>query len=208
MRVFVPPPVETRVSRRCPQCGGVAAVHGRIVRAIHDWDTTFVECLRLRCCGATFLAAPRGLTPRARYSDRVVGLVRTLAALGVPLRECARLLTRARVPATVQALRRWCADGPAPLAHAEREPIPKVAVIAIDRPAAGRAVPASAPPQPGIALPLGERAWLTIEGCDAAAVLALLEREMPPPSRNPEAGCRMVVLPRGPGRVHGSTVGP
>lgn len=193
MTVFVPPPVETRVKRRCPQCGGIAAVHGRIVRAIHDWETTFVECLRLRCCGTTFLAAPRGLTPRARYSDRVVGLVRALTALGLPLRECARVLRAARVPATVQAIRRWCED----VTTAAPAGGVRAAVVAV-APGVATAPPAGSS---GVALPLGARVWLTLETAEPAAVVSHLEREMPrraPVQRAAdEPRCRMVVIPRG-----------
>jgi hypothetical protein len=189
MRTFAPPAVETRVARRCPRCGGVAAVHGRIVRAIHDWETTFVECLRLRCCGQTFLAAPRGLTPRARYSDRVVGLVRALAGLGVPLRDCARVLAGARVPATVQAIRRWCAD--------------------LDVPPTARAratlLPAAAPPamEDRIDVPLGARVRLALTSGELGTVWARLEAEMPQRSTRAaeDAASRLVVMPRGSSRL-------
>lgn len=197
MRQFTPPEVETRVSRRCPRCGATASVHGRVVRAIHDWDTTFVECLRLRCCGATFLAAPLGLTPRARYSDRVVALVRALASIGVPLRESARLLAAARVPATAQAIRRWCSDLPTVRAEHRR----------------ARARITSAPAG-DIAVPLGGRAWLAIETAAPEVAWTALEREMPsrqpatvkapaPPPVKPgsgtwSGGCRLVIIPRGP----------
>ena len=207
MRIFTPPAVETRVSRRCPRCGQAAAVHGRIVRAIHDWDTTFVECLRLRCCGTTFLAAPRGLTPRARYSDRVVALTRVLAALGVPLRECARLLSAARVPATVQAIRRWCV-GVTP-----DRATPRVVATIIPVAASSAGLPMAAPAgAPGVALPLGARAWLALEGSDAERILAILEHEMPRPARpaegRPEARCHMVVIPRGPGLPYSEAMTP
>ena len=207
MRVFTPPAVETRVSRRCPSCGRAAAVHGRIVRAIHDWDTTFVECLRLRCCGTTFLAAPRGLTPRARYSDRVVALTRVLAALGVPLREGARLLAAARVPATVQAIRRWCVD------VAPDRATPRVAATVIQVAASGAGLPMAAPAgAPGVAIPLGARAWLALEG-DPERILAILEHEMPHPASRPAEGradarCHMVVIPRGPGLPYSDAMTP
>ncbi len=207
MRIFTPPAVETRVSRRCPRCGRAAAVHGRIVRAIHDWDTTFVECLRLRCCGTTFLAAPRGLTPRARYSDRVVALTRALAALGVPLRECARLLAAARVPATVQAIRRWCV-GVAP-DQATARVLATVIPVAASSAGLPMAAPAGAP---GVALPLGARAWLALEGSDPDRILAILEREMPRPPRaadgRADARCHMVVIPRGPGLPYSDAMTP
>lgn len=207
MKIFVPPAVETRVSRRCPRCGRAAAVHGRIVRAIHDWDTTFVECLRLRCCGTTFLAAPRGLTPRARYSDRVVALTRALASLGVPLRECARLLAAARVPATVQAIRRWC------VAVAIDREAPRVLATIIPVAASAAGLPMAAPAgAPGVALPLGARTWLALEGDDPARILAVLEHEMPRPPRLPdsraEARCHLVVIPRGPGMPYSEALTP
>jgi len=209
MKIFIPPAVETRVSRRCPRCGRAAAVHGRIVRAIHDWDTTFVECLRLRCCGTTFLAAPRGLTPRARYSDRVVALTRALVGLGVPLRECARLLVAARVPATVQAIRRWCA-GVTPESPSPGEPRLLATVIPVAASSAGlpMAAPAGAP---GIALPLGARAWLALESPDPAHVVAALEREMPKPrpqDAHADPRCHMVVIPRGPGLPYSEALTP
>lgn len=197
VRQFTPPAVESRVSRQCPRCGATAAVHGRIVRAIHDWDTTFVECLRLRCCGVTFLAAPFGLTPRARYSDRVVALARALCVMGVPLRECARLLAAARVPATAQAIRRWCSD--------------LLAVRAAHRPTRARIRQVAAG---DIAIPLGGRAWLTIETAHPEVAWSALEQEMParrpalaqPPASPPvtpgtgtwSGGCRLVIIPCSP----------
>ena len=99
-----------RAPRRCPGCNGTAAVHARITRAIHDWEITFVECLRLRCCGTTFTSTPEGLTPRARYSDRVVALTRGLVAAGVSMRCCVRLFGAAGVPMTLQTVRTWCSD--------------------------------------------------------------------------------------------------
>ncbi|HEX4953237.1 MAG TPA: hypothetical protein VF017_07570 [Thermoanaerobaculia bacterium] len=105
-------------SRACPHCGGPARVHARLQRAIYDWEITFVDCLRLSCCGRTFTSAPLGLTPRARYSDRVVALARALVASGVSLRSTARLLTTARVPVAFESLRAWCRDvAPAKLAR-------------------------------------------------------------------------------------------
>jgi len=96
------------VDRTCPMCGGTAAVHARIVRAVHDWGQTFVPCERLRCCNRTWTAAPRGLTPRARYSDRVVALARALVSGGVSRRRCAALLRQAGVPVTAQSIATWC----------------------------------------------------------------------------------------------------
>lgn len=107
MKKFQAPGVETTVSRRCPTCGEKAALHGRFTRAIHDWEVTFVDCERLRCCGRTFTAAPAGLTPRSRYSDRVVALSRALAALNVSVRHCARLLREAGVIVTPQTVHAW-----------------------------------------------------------------------------------------------------
>ncbi len=99
-----------RAPRHCPKCNGRAAVHARVTRAIHDWEITFVECLRLRCCGTTFTSTPEGLTPRARYSDRVVALTRALVAAGVSMRCCVRLFDAAGVPMTLQTVRTWCTD--------------------------------------------------------------------------------------------------
>jgi hypothetical protein len=101
------PEVAKEVSRECPRCGETAAIHGRMTRAIHDWEVTFVECARLRCCGQTFTAAPPGLTPRARYSDRVVRLARALVAMNVSVRECVRILRQAGVVVTPQTVHQW-----------------------------------------------------------------------------------------------------
>lgn len=161
MRSFELPPFATEVSRRCPRCGRGAVVHGRIVRAIHDWETTFVECLRLRCCGATFLAAPWGLTPRARYSDRVRGLARALYQLGLSHRDSAHVLRRARVPTTVQAVRRWCAK-------------------AVRR---GALIPALAVELGGaaggdLAFRLRPGAWMLVHCDEPTAALRVFEREL------------------------------
>jgi hypothetical protein len=96
-------------SRACPTCGGGAAIHARVRRAMYDWEITFVECLRLRCCDRTFTSTPAGLTPRARYSDRVVALARALVSSGVSMRCCVRLFSAAGVPVTLQTIRTWCA---------------------------------------------------------------------------------------------------
>lgn len=97
-----------RIDRTCPRCGRLAVMHARFVRAIHDWEHTFVECARLRCCGRTWTAAPRGVTPRARYSDRVILVAKLLAALGIPLRQTASLLRQTGVPLTAQTAAIWC----------------------------------------------------------------------------------------------------
>ncbi len=96
------------IDRTCPKCGGTAAIHARTVRAVHDWEVTFVPCERLRCCNRTWTAAPRGLTPRSRYSDRVIALARALVAGGVSRRRCAALLRQAGVPVTPQSVASWC----------------------------------------------------------------------------------------------------
>ncbi len=104
--------------RSCPTCGGPATIHARVTRAIYDWEITFVDCLRLRCCGSTFTSAPDGLKPRARYSNRVVALARALVAAGVSMRCCVRLFAAARVPVTLQTVRTWC-EGVEPLTRSK-----------------------------------------------------------------------------------------
>jgi hypothetical protein len=101
-------PAADSATHPCPLCGGDAVVHARVARAIHDWQTTFVECVRLRCCGRTFTVWPEGLRPWSRHSARVVAVARTLFACGVSLRSCARLLTRSGTPASAETVRAWC----------------------------------------------------------------------------------------------------
>jgi hypothetical protein len=69
---------------------------------------TFIECARLRCCGGTFTAAPRGVSPGLRYSDRVVALARALVAMNNSFRQCARVLRGAGVVVTAQTVHAWC----------------------------------------------------------------------------------------------------
>lgn len=87
---------------------GLAVVHAKIERAVHDWATPIVECARLRCCGRTFLSVPPGLTPRSRYSDRVKGFARGCRALGASFGRIRKLLRSAGVPVTAEAIARWC----------------------------------------------------------------------------------------------------
>jgi hypothetical protein len=128
----------------------------------------------------------------------------------VPLRECARLLSAARVPATVQAIRRWCVgvtpDRATPRVRGDDHPRGGFLGRPPDGGTGGR---------PGRRPPAGRaRAWLALEGSDAERILAILEHEMPRPARpaggRTDAGCRMVVIPRGPGlpllRSHDSLV--
>lgn len=105
-------PVGTETPRSCPRCGSSAARHGRLRRVIDDWEVTFVDCQRLRCCGRTFVSAPPGLTARSRYSDRVVGLSRALAAIGIPYRHCSDLMREAGVRVTPQSIQSWCRGVP------------------------------------------------------------------------------------------------
>ncbi len=109
MLEIVLPGIRGRAPRACPRCGESAAIHGYIVRVVHDWQAPVARCLRLRCCGVTFTAAPPGITPRSRFSDRVVALARALVAAGVSMRSTARTLSAAGVPLTLQTVRTWCA---------------------------------------------------------------------------------------------------
>lgn len=82
-------------------------MHARFTRAIHDWEVTFVQCARMRCCGRTFTVTPPGLTPRSRYSDRVIRLSRNLASMSLSVRQIARILRRIGVTVTPQSVHAW-----------------------------------------------------------------------------------------------------
>lgn len=156
MTHFAFPEPATVPRRSCPRCGRVAAIHKRVVRAVYDWEITFIDCLRLRCCGGTFLATPRGLEPRLRYSGRVVALARALYAAGVPFHSCSRLLTRLRVPVTPQGVRRWC-RGISPETHSE--------------------VGLETAPQGDVSVRILPTSWIAIRSEAPAEVLRILRRE-------------------------------
>lgn len=156
MTEFTFPEPATHPRRSCPRCGRVAAIHKRVVRAVYDWEITFIDCLRLRCCGGTFLATPRGLEPRLRYSSRVVALARALYSAGVPFHSCSRLLTRLRVPVTPQGVRRWC-RGIAPETRSE--------------------VTLASAPHGDVAVHILPTTWLAIRSEAPAEVLRILRRE-------------------------------
>ena len=149
------PGVTGEAPRICPRCGGQATVHAKVQRAIYDWEVTFVECLRLRCCGATFTSAPSGLTPRSRYSDRVIRLTQALVTSGVSMRACAKLLVASGVPVTSQSIRAWCAS-------VEQETTARARVVEA--------------PLGDISIPLREGRWLAIDTGRVAQVMRILER--------------------------------
>lgn len=157
MRQLRAPDIAGGVARTCPRCGGTAVVHGKVVRAIYDWSVTFVACERLRCCGRTFTATPTGLRPRLRYSERVIALARALAALGIPRRRSATLLTQAGVPVSPQAVAKWSRDV-APLAAA-------VARLA-------------AAPAGDVCLYLRRELWLALDTESPRRTAAILRREL------------------------------
>ena len=157
MRELKAPPVGGAAERACPRCGDRAIVHARIPRAIHDWEVTFVECLRLRCCGQTFTTTPGGLRPRSRFSDRVVSLARTLVAAGESRRRCSLLLGAAGVPVTPESVRSWCR---------RLRPSTRARARVTSRPG-GR-----------IGLNLRPGLWLVFEAGDPRAVQRLFDREM------------------------------
>ena len=105
--VLVAPELGGEVSRHCPDCGRRATTHGYRDRVVNDWETTHFRCARLRCCGRTFLSTPMGISPRSRYSDRVVVVARILVALGVSLRNCVEILGQVGVPMTRESIRLW-----------------------------------------------------------------------------------------------------
>lgn len=141
----------------CPRCRNEAAVHARATRAIHDWATTFVECLRLRCCGRTFTVTPTGLGPRSQYSDRVVGVARALVAMGVSVRRCSAVLREAGVSVTAQTVWTWC-DGMRPEMFASVE--------VTDTPVAP------------VRLELRPRLWLSVRGGNPGLAAEILSREL------------------------------
>jgi hypothetical protein len=131
-------------------------VHARFTRAIHDWEVTFVECLRLRCCGKIWSLAPAGVRVRSRYSDRVVALARSVVSLGLSVRECAKLLDRVGVCVSHQTVHEWCA-GVRPLLRARVETSQR---------GAGN-----------VRVPLRHGLWLAVHTNTPARAASLLDRE-------------------------------